>query len=183
MSDHYERTSPVTGKTLKPMEETRYLDFATFMRTPLATTLEGLDVGMLGVPLDSGVTNRPGTRHGPREIRNQSSNIRKIHPVTRIDPFASCKVADVGDVVFESMFDLGAMHQEVEEFVARLVDAGVVPLTAGGDHSITYPILKPIGREQPVALLHIDAHCDTGGIYDGAKFHHGGLTSAIDWMH
>ena len=87
MSDYYKRTSPVTGKTVEPMAEPRFLELATFMRTPFAETLEGLDIGLLGVPMDIGVTNRPGTRHGPREIRNQSSNVRKIHPFTRVNPF------------------------------------------------------------------------------------------------
>jgi len=173
MSDHYERTSPVTGRTSNPMDEPRYLDVATFMRTPLARTLEGLDIGILGVPLDSGVTNRPGARHGPREIRNQSSNVRKIHPVTRVDPFAACTIADVGDVAFEAMFDLAHMHDEIEHFVSRLVTAGVVPLTAGGDHSISYPILRAVARERPVGLIHIDAHTDTWDEWKGSAIHHG----------
>ncbi len=173
MSDHYKRTSPVTGKTVEPMAEPRFLELATFMRTPFAETLEGLDIGLLGVPMDIGVTNRPGTRHGPREIRNQSSNVRKIHPFTRVNPFEVCTVADVGDVVFESLYDLEAAHREIEEFFTRLVEAGVVPLTAGGDHSISYPILRAVACEGPVGLIQIDAHTDTWDAWKGSSIHHG----------
>jgi len=173
MSDYYDHTSPVTGKRGNPMDEPRFTGPATFMRTPTAKTLKGLDIALIGVPLDSGVTNRPGTRHGPREIRNQSSNVRKIHPITRTNPFELCTVADVGDVVFESLYDLETAHRDIEEFVSRLVEAGVVPLTAGGDHSITYPILRAVVRQGPVGLIQIDAHTDTWGEWKGSSSHHG----------
>ncbi len=175
MDNHYDRRSPVTGRRGDPMDEPRFTGIPTFMRAPLATTLEGLDIALVGIPLDEGVTNRAGTRHGPREIRNQSSNVRKIHPLTRVDPFETCTVADVGDVVFGSLYDLEASHREIEEFITRLVEAGVVPLTAGGDHSISYPILRAVARAQkdPVGLIQIDAHTDTWGPWKGSASHHG----------
>ncbi|MFQ5527107.1 MAG: agmatinase [Thermoanaerobaculia bacterium] len=173
MGDHYHRTSPVTGESSNPMDDPRFMGMPTFMRTPIATTLEGLDIALVGVPLDSGVTNRPGTRHGPREIRNQSSNMRKIHPVTRINPYESCKVADVGDVRFESIFDLGRAHDDIERFFRKLCEAGVVPLAAGGDHSISYPILEAVAAQGPVGLIQIDAHTDTWDEFMGSRIHHG----------
>jgi len=172
-NDYYKLKSPVTGKEGNPMDEARYLGLPTFMRTPYAGSLEGLDIGLVGVPLDAGVTNRPGTRHGPREIRNQSSNMRTIHPVTRVNPYDLCTVADVGDVAFEHVYDLEKAHQEIEAFFGRLQEAGVAPLTAGGDHSITYPILKAIAREEPIGLIQIDAHTDTWGEFKGSRRHHG----------
>ncbi len=174
MNDHYQRRSPVTGRAGNPMDEPRFLDLPTFMRAPAATTLEGLDVGLAGVPFDAGVTNRPGARHGPREIRSQSSMTRKIHPLFRINPFDLCRVADVGDVLFENLFSLEAAHGEIEAFFGALAGAGVAPLTAGGDHSITYPILAAIAREAPLGLVQIDAHTDTWGEFKGSKLHHGG---------
>ena len=84
------------------------------------------------------------------------------------------KVADVGDVPFRSRFDLKTSHEDIERFVVELVDAGVAPLAVGGDHSITQSILRAVGRDRPVGLVHIDAHCDTGGVFEGEKFHHGG---------
>jgi guanidinopropionase len=173
MSDHYDRTSPVTGESGNPMNEPRFLELATFMRAPLAKNLSDLDVALVGVPYDGAVTNRPGTRHGPREIRNQSTNVRRIHPLTRTDPFENFKVADVGDVIFDSLYDIEAVHQKIEDFITRLIESRVVPLTAGGDHSISYPILRAVARDRPVGLIQIDAHTDTWDSWKGSSVHHG----------
>jgi guanidinopropionase len=155
------------------MSEPRFLELATFMRTPMARDLEDLDVALVGVPYDGAVTNRPGTRHGPREIRNQSTNVRRIHPLTRIDPFEDFKVADVGDVIFDNLYEIEAAHQRIDDFISRIVSAGVVPLSAGGDHSISYPILRGVARDRPVGLIQIDAHTDTWGPWMGSRVHHG----------
>ena len=173
MSDAYDRRSPVTGKSANPMDQPRYTGIASFMRTPVATTLQDLDIALVGVPTDGGVSHRPGARLGPREIRNQSSNMRRIHPVTRLDPYRLCNIADVGDVPFETLFDLAGIHREIEAFHRRLREAGVVPVTAGGDHSISYPILRAIAAEEPVGLIQIDAHTDTWDEFMGSKIHHG----------
>jgi agmatinase len=82
--------------------------------------------------------------------------------------------ADVGDVPMKSRFSLEECHADIEGFFERVRAAGVIPLAVGGDHSITYPILKALGRDRPVGMIHIDAHCDTGGTFEGSKFHHGG---------
>ena len=173
MNDHYERRSPVTGRSANPMGQPRFLGVPTFMRAPLAETLEGLDIGIVGVPFDGGVSNRPGTRHGPREIRNQSSQVRQFHPVTRVNPFDVCTVADVGDVIVDNLYDLEKAHAEIEEFFGYLHAAEVTPLTAGGDHSITYPILRALAREEPVGLIQVDAHTDTWDVFKGSSVHHG----------
>ena len=133
----------------------------------------GLDVALLGIPMDLGVTNRAGARLGPRAVRA----IERIGPfehVLRRAPFADAKIGDIGDLPMQSRFDLEQCHRDIEAFYDRIVGAGVIPLAVGGDHSITGSILKAIGRKQPVGMLHIDAHCDTGGAYEGSKFHHGG---------
>ncbi|MCP3963237.1 MAG: agmatinase [bacterium] len=173
MTDHYRRRSPVSGREFDPMDEPRFVEVPTFMRAPLATTIDGLDVALVGVPFDGGVTNRPGARLGPREIRVQSSMTRKIHPVTRMNPFELCRVADVGDVHFEDLYDLRKAHGEIETFYRRLREAGVAPLTVGGDHSISYPILRGIATEAPLGLIQVDAHTDTWGEFQGSRRHHG----------
>ena len=89
-------------------------------------------------------------------------------------PLAAVKVADVGDVPFRSRYSLDDSIEDIEAFFAKIAAAGVAPLAVGGDHSITFPILKALGAKRPVGLVHIDAHCDTGGPFEGAKFHHGG---------
>jgi guanidinopropionase len=151
----------------------RYMGVPTFMRTPYQADPAGLDIALIGVPYDGAVTNRAGARHGPREIRNQSSLMRSIHHVSRINPYALCKIADIGDVAFEEVYDHRAVVREIEAFYARVHDAGAVPLSAGGDHSVTYPILKGIVRNGPVGLIHIDAHTDTWDAFQGSKFMHG----------
>jgi agmatinase len=133
----------------------------------------GLEIALVGVPMDLGVTNRAGARLGPRAVRA----VERIGPyehVLKMAPLAEARVADIGDVPMRSRFSLESCHEDIEAFYRRLVEAGVVPLSVGGDHSISLPILKAVGARRPVGMLHIDAHCDTGGAYEGSKFHHGG---------
>lgn len=156
-----------------PSSAPRFTEIATFMRCPLAASPDNVDIALIGVPYDGGVTNRPGARHGPREIRNSSSLMRAIHHVTRFNPFEACRVADLGDVRLSSMYDPAIVAAEIESFYSAVVDAGALPLSAGGDHSISYPILRALGREGPVGMIHIDAHTDTWGPFQGCKFHHG----------
>lgn len=156
-----------------PGQAPRFTEIATFMRCPLAASPDNVDIALIGVPYDGGVTNRPGARHGPREIRNSSSMMRAIHHITRCKPYEACRVADLGDVRLSSMYDPAIVAAEIEAFYSTVVAAGAMPLSAGGDHSITYPILCALGRDEPVGMIHIDAHTDTWGPFQGCKFHHG----------
>ena len=156
-----------------PMVRPRYLGIATFMRAPYTEDLASVDIGLVGIPFDGGVTNRPGARHGPREIRNQSSLMRRINQATGIDPYALCRVADLGDAWVEKPFELEGALREIAGFYAELRKSGVVPVSAGGDHSVTLAVLRGIAKGSPVGLVHFDAHCDTGDDYLGSKFHHG----------
>ncbi len=133
----------------------------------------GIDLALIGVPMDLGVTNRPGARLGPRAVR-QIERIGPYHEVHRIVPASRLRIADVGDVPFASRYSLEQSHADIEAFYDRVVAAGIVPVSVGGDHSISLPILKAVGRSRPVGMIHIDAHCDTGGPFEGSKFHHGG---------
>lgn len=135
--------------------------------------LSDLQVALYGVPMDLAVTNRNGSRFGPRALRS----IERVGPYNDAlgcAPVHEMAVADIGDVPFRSRFDLAKSHEDIEAHVSRIVDAGVIPVGVGGDHSITHPILRAVGRDRPVGLIHIDAHCDTGGPYEGERFHHGG---------
>lgn len=163
----------VTGRTYDPMQEPRFAEIATFMRAPLADSLDDLDIALIGVPTDLGVTNRAGARHGPREIRNASSLMRTLNLAMGIDPYKLCRIADVGDVRFSNQFDLESQVNEIESFFLKVRDARVLPITAGGDHSITYPIFRALGADGPIGMVHIDAHTDTWGEIWGSKFHHG----------
>lgn len=172
-NETYNKESAVGDETYDPMQEPRFSEIATFMRAPLADALEDLDIGLIGVPTDLGVTNRAGARHGPREIRNASSLMRMRNLAMGINPYELCRIADVGDVRFTSRYDLDRQVEEIETFFRRIHEAGVLPVTAGGDHSITYPIFKAIAADAPVGMVHIDAHTDTWGEIWGSKFHHG----------
>ncbi|RMF38565.1 MAG: agmatinase [Alphaproteobacteria bacterium] len=131
-----------------------------------------LQVALFGVPMDNGVTNRPGARFGPRALRS----IERIGPynhVLKVAPVQQMRVADLGDIAFASRFRLEESHADIEAFARRIVEAGTLPLAVGGDHSITHPLLRAVGRDRPVGLIHIDAHCDTSGEFDQSRFHHG----------
>ncbi len=156
-----------------PMNRPRYTGLPTFMRAPYAEDLSAVDIGMIGVPFDGGVTNRTGTRHGPRELRNQSSLMRRFNQATKVSPYELCRIADLGDAWVERPFALESALAEIEAFYRPIQAAGIVPLSAGGDHSISLPILRALAAERPVGMVHIDAHCDTGSNYLGSNFHHG----------
>ncbi|MBX4908267.1 MULTISPECIES: agmatinase [Rhizobium] len=156
-----------------------YSGIPTFLSAPLMQIdndnpdFGDLQVALLGVPMDLGVTNRPGSRFGPRALRA----IERIGPYNHVlgcAPVQELRVSDIGDVAFQSRYRLELSHEDIEKRVAQIVAAGVLPLSVGGDHSITHPILRAVGKERPVGMIHIDAHCDTGGAYDLTKFHHGG---------
>jgi guanidinopropionase len=150
-----------------------YSGVPTFLGLPQAPSAAGLDIAVIGVPMDLGVSNRAGARLGPRAVRN-IERIGPYHPTLRGVPAARVRAADVGDVPFRSRYSLEQSLEDIERYYLALQAQGVRPLSVGGDHSITYPILKALGRKRPLGLVHIDAHCDTMGAYDGSKFHHGG---------
>jgi guanidinopropionase len=157
-----------------PRFEPRYQEIATFMRAPYVTDLTDVDIAMYGIAYDGGVTNRPGARHGPREIRNQSSINRAMNHATRVSPFDLARIADIGDVRFSKLFDIAAVNDDIEAYVRRIVESGAIPLAAGGDHSVTYPIFRALATpEAPIGMIHIDAHTDTWGPFRGSKYHHG----------
>lgn len=156
-----------------PQRQPRYTGIPTFFRLPYAASLEDVDVGLVGVPFDGGVTHRTGTRHGPREMRNQSSLIRKFNPATGIAPFDLVRMADLGDAWVERPYELEGAHAEIAAFFLSVTAAGVTPLSVGGDHSISLPILRAVAADGPVGMVHVDAHCDTGDDYLGSRFHHG----------
>ena len=170
--DFYKKKRPDSDE-YNPMSEPRFAEIATFMRAPLVESLDNVDIGLIGVPTDLGVTNRPGARHGPREIRNSSSLMRTFNLGMNINPYKLCRIADLGDVSFSQRYDLDKQVEEIESFYQKIIEKNIFPISAGGDHSITYPILKAIGKNEPVGMVHVDAHTDTWGEIWGSKFTHG----------
>ena len=146
---------------------------ATMMRLPAAETAEGLDACFLGIPMDIGTSNRPGTRLGPRQIRDESRMIRPYNMATGAAPFEHLQVADIGDVPI-NLFDLKKSVSIISDHYREVLSHGAIPLTLGGDHTLSWPILRAIAEKHgPVALIHVDAHSDTNDEMFGEKEAHG----------
>ncbi len=165
---------PLSGNELP-----RYAGIATFMRLPHISVeqAEDVQIGLIGVPWDGGTTNRPGARHGPRQMRDLSTMVRNVHHVSGIKPFHLCRCADLGDSPVNPV-DIDDTLNRIERFYQRVVEKGILPLSAGGDHLVTLPIMralcKPTGPNNPCAMVHIDAHTDTWDRYFGeSKYTHG----------
>lgn len=150
-----------------------YAGALSFLRRRYSRELKGVDVAVTGVPLDTATSNRPGARFGPRAIRAVSASLSWARPWPwSIDPMEALAIIDYGDC----SFDYGRPEQVPDEITAHIdtiVAAGVVPLVFGGDHFITYPVLKAVARHHgPVSLIHFDAHSDTWAD-EGERIDHG----------
>lgn len=146
---------------------------ATMMRLPYTQGFEGLDAAFIGIPLDIGTSQRSGTRYGPRGIRSESVMIRPYNMATGAAPFDSLNVGDVGDVPINT-YNLLKSVDIIEDYYTRLNEWPLVPLTLGGDHTITLPILRALAKKHgPLGLIHVDAHTDTNDEMFGEKIAHG----------
>lgn len=155
----------------------RFAGVPTFMRLPhmdmSGADIDKVQIGLVGVPWDGGTTNRPGARHGPRGLRDASTMIRMIHPTHDICPFEIANCADLGDVN-PNPIDLQDTLKRVTAFYDQLVAKNIRPLTAGGDHLVSLPVLRAIAKSGPLGMIHFDAHSDLWDSYfDGEKYTHG----------
>ncbi|MCR0999081.1 agmatinase [Serratia rubidaea] len=154
-------------------EMPRFAGTPTMMRLPAAESAQGLDAAFVGVPLDIGTSNRSGTRYGPRQIRQESVMIRPYNMATGAAPFERLQVADLGDVA-TNPYNLADSVRRIEQAYDAIVQHGCVPLTLGGDHTLTLPILRAMARRHgPVGLIHVDAHADTNDSMFGEQLAHG----------
>ena len=146
---------------------------ATMMRLPTQQGAQGLDVAFIGIPMDHGTSNRSGTRMGPRQIRDESRMLPPYNMATGAAPFEHLQVADIGDVPINT-FDLKKSVDIITEQYRGILVHGAIPLTLGGDHTLTWPILRAIKEKHgPVALIHVDAHADINDTMFGEKVAHG----------
>lgn len=151
----------------------RFAGIASMFRLPTQSSAQGLDIALVGVPLDIGTSNRTGTRYGPRQIRSESVLVRPYGMATRAAPFDSFQVADVGDVALNP-YNLTKSIDIIEDYYQALLEYDVKPVSMGGDHTISLPILRRIaGKYGPVALVHVDAHTDINDTMFGEKIAHG----------
>lgn len=143
------------------------------MRLPVQDDAAGLDACFVGIPMDIGTSNRSGTRLGPRQIRAESCMLRPFNMATGAAPFKNMQVADIGDVAINT-FDLKKTVDIITDAYDEILSHDCIPLTLGGDHTLTYPILRSIVKKHgPVALIHIDAHADINDEMFGEKIAHG----------
>ena len=160
-------------KPISSMTTPRFADVATFFRLPIISNLSQLDYCICGIPWDGGTTNRPGARHGPREVRNASSLIRLYHPVSLKSPYDKYNIADIGDCPVNPA-DLQDSLNKIEIFYKEIIKSNVIPLSIGGDHLVSLPILRALAKNDPVALFQFDSHSDTWDSYFGGyKYTHG----------
>lgn len=151
----------------------RFAGPGTMMRLPAADSAKDLDACFVGVPLDIGTSNRSGTRYGPKEIRAESALLRPYNMATRAAPFDALQVADIGDVAINT-FNLLDSVDRIQRYYEALMPYACIPLSLGGDHTITLPILRAVAAKHgPVGLIHVDAHADVNDVMFGEKIAHG----------
>ena len=164
------RFRPVSGNVLP-----RFAGIPTFMRLPhvnLEDAADDIDIALFGIPWDGGTTNRPGARHGPRQMRDLSTLMRNVHHVSGLQPFELANCADIGDTPVNPI-DLEDTLARVERFVGEIHAKNITTLAAGGDHLVSLPILRAIGGDD-VGMVHFDAHTDTWDRYFGeSRYTHG----------
>jgi len=160
-------------KPISSMTTPRFADVATFFRLPIVKDLDQLDYCICGVPWDGGTTNRPGARHGPREVRNSSSLVRLYHPKSLKSPYDKFNIADIGDCPINPA-DLQDSLKKIENFYNKIHDSKTIPISIGGDHLVSLPILRALSKEKPIGLFQFDSHTDTYDTYFGGfKYTHG----------
>lgn len=151
----------------------RYSGIATFARLPRIEDVERADIAVVGIPFDSGVSYRPGTRFGPSHVRESSRLLRPYNPAQDVSPFELAQVVDAGDIPVNP-FDLTEAVTEVETAARALGEQVQRIVTIGGDHTVALPLLRAVSAKHgPVAVLHFDAHLDTWDTYFGAPITHG----------
>ncbi|MDQ0322244.1 guanidinopropionase [Pararhizobium capsulatum DSM 1112] len=163
---------PVSGVDLP-----RFAGIATFMRLPHITfddpRLSEVEIGLIGVPWDGGTTNRPGPRHAPRQLRDCSTMVRFQNGATKVRPYDLARCADLGDVG-PNPADVADSLARITAFYDKVRDAGIIPLSAGGDHLCTLPILRALAKDRPLGMVHFDSHTDLFHSYFGGfKYTHG----------
>jgi len=169
------------GSLISTGDVRRFTGIPTFLKAPLAAEVEHPSVGIVGVPYDGGTIRTPGSRFGPRAIRDYCWRLNEYNAELGVNPYTCHNIVDCGDIIL-SPLSLEDSHQSIRCAITDLIEQGMVPISVGGDHFITYPILEAIhGAYGKVALVHFDAHTDTADYCFGQRLHHGSfLRHAVD---
>ncbi len=165
-----------TGKIIGQVDATqmpRYGGIATFAHLPQINEVTDVDVAIVGVPFDTGVSYRPGARFGPNHVRESSRLLRPYNPAANVSPFATQQVVDAGDIA-ANPFDIEEAISSIHKSYDQLLERAKRVVTIGGDHTITLPILRSLkAKHGPISIVHFDAHLDTWDSYFGADYTHG----------
>ena len=160
---------PISGFDLP-----RFAGVPTFMRLPYVPQgherFDDVQIGLIGVPWDSGTTNRPGPRHGPRQLRDAATMMRAQNAVSGMRPFEAARCADLGDVG-PNPADIEDSMARITSFYDQVMGAGIMPLTAGGDHLSSLPVLRSVAKNGPVGMIHFDSHTDLFHSYFGGMMY------------
>ncbi|GAB5414533.1 MAG: agmatinase [Congregibacter sp.] len=161
------------NQPLSGNEMPRFGGIASLFRLPVQSGADGLDIALVGVPLDCGTSNRAGSRYGPRQIRAESVLVRPYAMATGAAPFDSFQIADTGDVALNT-YNLEKSIDIIEAHFDALLTSGAKPVSMGGDHTITLPILRAQAKKYgPMAVVHVDAHADMNDHMFGEPVTHG----------
>lgn len=150
-----------------------YTSPSSFFHTDIIEDWESTDIALIGIPSDAGLTGRPGARYGPQAVRAQSTLMSYINATTKVIPYELATIRDGGDVPLINRLQSESLIEEISTFYQKVHLARTVPVSIGGDHSSTYPIIKSLTSHHPLALIHIDAHHDTYIPLYGTRYHHG----------
>jgi len=165
-----------TGNIIGQVDATqmpRYGGIATFAHLPQINEVTDVDVAIVGVPFDTGVSYRPGARFGPNHVRESSRLLRPYNPAANVSPFATQQVVDAGDIA-ANPFDIEEAISSIHKSYDQLLERAKRVVTIGGDHTITLPILRSLkAKHGPISVVHFDAHLDTWDSYFGADYTHG----------
>ena len=165
-----------TGKIVGQVDATqmpRYGGIATFAHLPQLSEVSDVDVAIVGVPFDTGVSYRPGARFGPNHVRESSRLLRPYNPAANVSPFATQQVVDAGDIA-ANPFDIEEAISSIHKSYDQLSERAKKIVTIGGDHTITLPILRSLkAKHGAISVVHFDAHLDTWDSYFGADYTHG----------
>jgi len=163
------------GAMITTGDQRRFWGVQTLLKAQISDLVENPTIGLMGIPYDGGNSRTPGTRFGPRGVRTAGARMSGYHDEFDTVPHAKHRLADFGDVIL-SPFSIADAHQSIENAVSRLVEKGILPISVGGDHSVTLPLLRGVAKTHgPLAVVHFDAHCDTSDTAFGQPNHYGSM--------
>jgi agmatinase len=161
------------GRLISTGDVRRFSGVPTFLKAPLLAEVENPTVGIVGVPYDGGTIRTPGSRFGPRAIRDYGWRLNEYNAELEVNPYGCHNIVDCGDIVLTPL-SIEDTCQSIERAMTSLIERGMVPIAVGGDHFITHPILRSIhAAHGKVAVIHFDAHTDTADEGYGQKLNHG----------